>query len=141
MPIVDHGVDRQEIFELGSPPIAQHQRGGQREAAASRRPHEADIVDIHSQRCRVVKYPADAGVAIFRCGGVGVLRRLAIVDRSNRDAQLRGGDLQYLILTLEVTHDHAAAMDVNESGSRRGGVFRLIQPERQVTARPGIGVV
>ncbi|CAI8356891.1 MAG: Uncharacterised protein [Halieaceae bacterium] len=84
---------------------------------------------VHSHRCGVFKDPADAGVAVLWCSGVGVLRRLAIINRRNRDAQLRGGDFQYLILTLEVAHDHTAAMDVDEAGSRRGGAFWLIQPQ------------
>ena len=63
-----------------------------------------------------------------------MLGRFAIIDGGNGNTQRRGGLAHIFILTVEVAHDHAASMDIDQAGPQRRGVIWTIKPERQVSA-------
>ena len=134
---VGDGIDQHLEARQLLAPVARHERDGGGEVAAGAVTPDGDTLGVNLQHAGVLQQPAVDREAVLRRGGIGMLRREAVVREDDRTADARGIFLRERIVIGRRGEDEAAAMDVHQARQHAGDAARADdQRGNPVAVRP-----
>jgi hypothetical protein len=117
--VVEHRVDRHQKGERGAAAVPGEEGHAGGETTTGAPAVDGDAVRVDTGAPGLSGEPGQSGVAVLDRGGVGMLRRQAVVDRDGHTADGGGEGGGDDVLGLDAADDHPAPVDVQHT--RCGG--------------------
>ena len=116
---------------------AQVQTDAGRQVASGGIAADADARGIGTDLIGVVESPEGGGQGVIMSGRKGVFRREPVIHRQNPPAVERRQPSAMTVVSLQIADHPPAAMEIDQQGTGRHGLGRLIEPRADDTGGTG----